>query len=99
LPNNYKENTERIQIQDQKQSSVALKIQNQIIPVMMGFLTFFSIGISNRGPIIPSKIPICDPRPKDSNIEKNNKLQKGAPGSFVNTSAITIKAKPVPWAA
>jgi hypothetical protein len=55
--------------------------------------------MSNRVPMTPSKIPICDPSPRDSSMEKKSKLQKGAPGSLVNTSAMTMKASPVPCAA
>ena len=43
---------------------------------------------------MPSRMPICDPNPKDSSIEKNKKLQKGDPGSLVNASAITMNASP-----
>ena len=55
--------------------------------------------MSNKVDTIPSRIPICDPNPNDNNMAKNNKLQNGDPGNFVKTSAITIKAKPVPPAA
>ena len=64
----------------------------------MGFLTCLRLGWSNRVDTTPSRIPIWDPRPKDSNIMKNRADQNGAPGILVNTSAITMKAKPVPWA-
>ena len=43
-------------------------------------------------------IPIWDPRPRESSIRKKSADQKGAPGILVNTSAITMKANPVPWA-
>ena len=43
---------------------------------------------------MPSRMPICDPNPKDNSIEKNKKLQKGEPGSLVNASAITMNASP-----
>ena len=57
-------------------------------------LTFFNCGISNSVEIMPSRMPICDPNPKDNSIEKNKKLQKGEPGSLVNASAITMNASP-----
>jgi len=70
-----------------------------ILPVIIGFFTFFNMGMSKSGPIMPSRIPIWDPRPSDNNMEKKSKLQNGAPGNFVKTSAITMKARPVPCAA
>ena len=38
------------------------------------------------------------PKPRESSIMKKRADQKGAPGILVNTSAITMKANPVPWA-
>ena len=70
-----------------------------IVPVSIGLGMFLKAGMSNKVAIIPSKIPICDPSPKERSIVKKRILQKGAPGSLVKTSAITIKANPVPSAA
>ena len=65
-------------------------------PTKTGFLTCFNLGWSNSVDITPSMIPICEPRPRESSIIKKRADQKGAPGIFVKTSAITMKAKPVP---
>ena len=65
-------------------------------PTNTGFLTCLKLGWSNRVDITPSRIPICDPRPRERSIKKKREDQKGAPGIFVKTSAITIKANPVP---
>ena len=56
------------------------------------------LGWSNRVDTTPSRIPIWEPRPRESSIMKKRADQKGAPGILVNTSAITMKANPVPWA-
>lgn len=48
---------------------------------------------------IPSRIPICDPKPNDNNIVKKSTAQNGAPGSSTIAWVNTIKAKPVPSAA
>ena len=69
------------------------------LPVSIGLGMLLKAGMSNKVAIIPSKIPICDPRPKERSMVKNKILQNGAPGSLVKTSAITIKANPVPSAA
>ncbi len=53
--------------------------------------------MSKRVPSTPSRMPICEPSPRESSMAKKRKLQKGAPGSIVNTSAITMNASPVPW--
>ena len=65
-------------------------------PTKTGFLTCFKLGWSNRVDMTPSMIPICDPNPRESSIMKKRADQKGAPGIFVKTSAITMKANPVP---
>ena len=65
----------------------------------MGFLTFFRLGWSNNVERTPSMMPIWEPRPRESSIKKNRQDQMGAPGILVKTSAITMKARPVPWAA
>ena len=61
-------------------------------------LTLCSRGWSNKVEVRPSMMPICEPRPRESSIRKKRADQKGAPGILVNTSAITMKANPVPWA-
>ena len=63
------------------------------------FLWFLNCGMSKKVPVTPSRMPICDPSPSASSMAKKRKLQKGAPGSMVNTSVMTMKASPVPWAA
>ena len=65
----------------------------------MGFLIPLRPLRSNRVLMRPSMIPICDPNPSMSNMEKNRQLQNGAQGNIVKTSAMTMNAKPVPWPA
>lgn len=57
------------------------------------------MSISNSVQSIPSSRPICEPRPNDSNIVKNNTAQNGAPGSDTIACVNTMNAKPVPSAA
>ena len=65
-------------------------------PTKTGFLMCFKLGWSNSVDMTPSMIPICDPSPRESSIMKKRADQKGAPGILVKTSAITMKANPVP---
>ena len=67
-------------------------------PTRMGFFTCLRLGWSKSVLTTPSRIPIWEPRPRLSSIMKKSADQKGAPGILVNTSAITMKANPVPWA-
>lgn len=69
------------------------------LPVMYSLRILLNISISNIVHNIPSKIPICDPSPNDSNIKKNITAQKGPPGSSTIACVKTMKAKPVPSAA
>ena len=71
----------------------------ELVPDKIGFEKFLKVGMSNRVLMNPSSIPIWDPIPSDKSIEKKRRLQKGAPGNFVKTSAMTMNASPVPWAA
>ena len=57
------------------------------------------LGMSNRVEMNPSRIPICEPSPSDNSMAKNRTDQNGAPGNLVKTSAMTMKARPVPSAA
>lgn len=48
---------------------------------------------------IPSSMPICDPKPRDSNIVKNKIDHMGAAGNSTIACVKTINANPVPSAA
>lgn len=69
------------------------------IPVIYCFGILFSISISNMVHNIPSRIPIWEPSPSDSNIRKKITAQNGAPGNSTMACVKTIKANPVPSAA
>ena len=79
-----------------KNSAYDFKNIKLFVPDNTGLENLLNVGISNRVLMKPSRMPIWDPMPNDRSIEKKRRLQKGAPGSFVKTSAITMKAKPVP---
>lgn len=55
--------------------------------------------MSNSVQSMPSSMPICEPKPSDSNIVKNNTAQNGAPGNSTMACVNTINASPVPSAA
>ena len=57
------------------------------------------LGMSKSVEMNPSRIPIWDPKPSERSMAKKRTDQKGDPGSLVKTSAITMKASPVPSAA
>ena len=67
-----------------------------LLPDNTGLENLLNVGMSNKVLINPSRIPIWDPIPNDRSIEKKRRLQNGAPGNFVNTPAMTMKASPVP---
>lgn len=68
-------------------------------PVTYSFRNLLKMSMSNSVHSIPSKMPICEPSPNDSNIVKNSTAQNGAPGNSTMACVNTINARPVPSAA
>lgn len=66
---------------------------------MYCFLTRLKRSISKITHSIPSKSPICEPKPSARSIRKKIQDQNGAPGSSTIAWVKTMKAKPVPSAA
>lgn len=78
---------------------VPLQLQPLYSPVRYGLRIRLNTSISNIVQSIPSKMPICDPIPRDNNIRKNIIDQNGAPGSSTMACVNTMNASPVPSAA
>lgn len=76
-----------------------IKQNRHTTPVTCCFLTRLMMSMSNRVHNMPSSMPICEPRPRDSSMVKKSTAQNGAPGSSTMAWVKTMKARPVPSAA
>lgn len=76
-----------------------VKQNPQTTPVKIGFLMRLKKSISKIVHNMPSRIPICEPKPSDRSMVKNKTAQNGDPGSSTIACVKTMNANPVPSAA